>query len=49
VDDFTKRSSFIYYTKDALAEVSGRIIDFAEREGLTAHGRSVSIRFEDNK
>ena len=49
VDDFVKKSNFIYYTKEALAEVGGRIVDFAEREGLTAHGRSVSIRFEEKK
>jgi len=47
VDDFTKKSNFIYYTKEALEKVSGRIEDFSEREGLSAHGRSVSIRFED--
>ena len=47
VDDFIKKSNFIYYTKDALEKVSGRVVDFAEREGLTAHSRSVSIRFED--
>ena len=46
VDDFVKRSSFIYYTKEALKKVQERIVDFAEREGLQAHGKSVSIRFE---
>jgi histidinol dehydrogenase len=49
VDDFTKKSSFIYYTKDALMEVRDRIVEFAEREELAAHGRSVEIRFEDEK
>ncbi len=47
VDDFVKKSSFIYYTKEALAAVQPRITDFAEREGLFAHGKSVSIRFEE--
>ena len=47
VDDFRKRSSFIYYSKDALAQVADRIVDFARREGLDAHARSVSIRFEE--
>ena len=47
VDDFVKKSSFIYYPKPALAEVAGRIEDFAEREGLQAHARSVAIRFEE--
>lgn len=46
VDDFVKRSSFIYYTNEALGRVQERIVDFAGREGLDAHGRSVAIRFE---
>ena len=49
VDDFVKKSSFIYYTKDALGAVQGRIADFAEREGLHAHAKSMTIRFEDEK
>ena len=44
-----KKSSFIYYTREALGEVQGRIADFAEREGLHAHARSVTIRFDDEK
>lgn len=47
VDDFVKKSSFIYYTNEALGEVQQKIVDFAESEGLHAHGRSISIRFED--
>ena len=46
VDDFVKKSSFIYYTRDALGQVKDRIADFAEHEGLHAHARSVTIRFE---
>ena len=46
VDDFVKKSSFIYYTKQALSDVQARVVDFATREGLTAHAKSVSIRFE---
>ena len=46
VDDFVKKSSFIYYTRDALETVAPRIADFAEREGLHAHARSVTIRYE---
>lgn len=49
VDDFVKRSSFLYYTQGALAPVAGRIADFAEREGLHAHARSVTIRGEQEK
>ena len=47
VDDFVKKSSFIYYTREALSEVQGRIADFAEHEGLHAHAKSVTIRFEE--
>ena len=46
VDDFVKRSSFLYYTPEALGAVAGRIADFAEREGLHGHARSVTIRQE---
>ena len=44
VDDFVKKSSFLYYTQEALAPVAERIADFAEREGLHAHAQSVTIR-----
>lgn len=47
VDDFVKKSSFLYYTKEALAQVKDRVADFAQREGLHGHGRSVTIRFEE--
>ena len=46
VDDFVKKSSVIYYTREALGEVAPRIADFAQREGLHAHARSVTIRYE---
>lgn len=50
VDDFIKKSTFIYYTKEALGEVQERIVDFAHREGLDAHAKSIAIRFgDDNK
>ena len=41
-----KKSSFLYYTREALGEVAPRIADFAEREGLHAHAKSVTIRYE---
>lgn len=47
VDSFVKKSSFIYYTKDALRKVSGDVVKIAEAEGLTAHAQSVKVRFED--
>jgi histidinol dehydrogenase len=46
VDDFVKKSSFIYYTKEALSEVAGKIDCFAKHEGLHAHAKSATIRFE---
>ena len=48
VDDFIKKSSFIYYTNDALAKVKDDVVRFAEKEGLSAHARAVSKRFENN-
>ncbi|NLL16612.1 MAG: histidinol dehydrogenase [Clostridiales bacterium] len=45
VDSFVKKSSFIYYTKEALSEVQERIAYFARQEGLEAHARSVESRF----
>ena len=46
VDDFIKRSSFLYYSQDVLAEAAPRIAEFARREGLEGHARSVLIRCE---
>lgn len=46
VDAFIKRSSFIYYTKSALAEAAGDIITLAQKEGLTAHANSIIVRQE---
>lgn len=44
VDSFIKKSSFIYYTKDALASAGDDIIKMAETEGLTAHANSIQVR-----
>jgi len=49
VDDFVKKSQFIYYTADALADVAQDVASFAEKEGLTAHARSARIRSEGAK
>ena len=49
VDDFVKKSSFLYYTQEALEPVAERIADFAEREGLHAHAQSVTIRCDERK
>ncbi len=44
VNDFLKASSVIRYDRAALAEDADDVIDFARREGLTAHARAVEIR-----
>lgn len=46
VDSFVKRSSFIYYTEDALRDAKDDIVTIANREGLTAHANSITVRFE---
>lgn len=47
VDDFIKKSSIIYYSKEALEPVSRDIMKFAESEQLTAHANSIKVRFEE--
>ncbi|NBH70514.1 histidinol dehydrogenase [Clostridiaceae bacterium] len=46
VDDYVKKSSIIYYSKEALEPVHKDIEAFAQAEGLTAHANSVRVRFE---
>lgn len=46
VNSFEKRSSFIYYTEDALLKAKDDIVLIAEKEGLTAHANAVRVRFE---
>ena len=47
VDDFIKKSSIIYYSKEALEPIHKDIIAFAESEQLTAHANSIRVRFEE--
>ena len=47
VDDFVKKTQFIYYTREALTDAAPRIADFAEREGLHGHARSALSRMEE--
>lgn len=49
VDDFVKKSSFMYYSAKALDKVSDKIACFAEKEGLSAHARSVTVRTDSRK
>jgi histidinol dehydrogenase len=47
VDDFIKKSSIISYSKEALEDIHSDIEVFAKSEGLTAHAKSIEVRFED--
>ncbi|MBE6645034.1 MAG: histidinol dehydrogenase [Ruminococcaceae bacterium] len=47
VEDFVKTSQFTYYTKEALSRVADKVAYFANKEGLDAHAKSATIRFED--
>ncbi len=49
VYSFIKRSSFIYYTENALRDAKDDIILVANKEGLTAHANAIAVRFEDEK
>ena len=49
VDDFVKKSSIIYYSKEALEPIHKDIIKFAESEQLTAHANSIKVRFEEER
>ncbi len=46
VDDFVKKSQFTYYTADALSQVADKVAYFANKEGLDAHAKSATVRFE---
>ncbi len=45
VDDFIKKSSVIFYSREALEEVHQEIEAFAKAEQLTAHANSIAVRF----
>lgn len=49
VDDFVKKSSIIYYSRDALKNIHKDIEQFAASEQLTAHANSIAVRFEDEE
>lgn len=49
VDDFIKKSSIIYYSKEALEKAHRDIESFATSEGLTAHANSIRVRFADEE
>ena len=45
VDDFVKKSSIIYYSREALEKSRLEIEAFANSESLTAHANSIHVRF----
>ena len=46
VDDFVKKTQYTYYTAAALEKAQQTVSNFAKKEGLTGHARSVDIRFD---
>ncbi len=49
VDDFIKKSSIVYYSREALREIHQDIEKFAKAESLTAHANSIAVRFEEEE
>lgn len=49
VDDFVKRSSYLYYSAEALAKAAPQVQNFANSEGLQAHANSVTLRIDPEK
>ena len=49
LDDFVKKSSIIYYSREALKAIHKDIEAFAKAEGLTAHANSIQVRFEEKE
>ena len=47
VDDFVKKTQYTYYTRDALRKVADDVAYFATKEGLGAHAKSATVRFEE--
>ncbi len=47
VDDFVKKSQYTFYTEKALRKVYRDVERFAEKEGLSAHARSATVRFSE--
>ena len=49
VDDFIKKTQYVYYSKDALEKSAKDVEFFALKEGLTAHAKSAVIRIDENE
>ncbi|MBN2286852.1 MAG: histidinol dehydrogenase [Tissierellales bacterium] len=48
VDDFIKKTSLIYYSREALEASRDDIVRFADNEGLTGHANAIKVRFEED-
>ncbi len=48
VDDFVKKTQYVYYTQDALSQVADKVDLFARREGLQAHAKSATVRVKND-
>ena len=46
VDDFVKKTAYSFYTPEALEKVADKVAFFAEKEGLSAHARSATVRLK---
>ena len=46
VDSFVKKSSFLYYSEEAIKADGEKIINIANKEGLTAHANSIKVRLK---
>lgn len=44
VDDFVKKYQYTYYTEEAFGRIADKVAAFAEKEGLSAHARSATVR-----
>ncbi|MFF3925379.1 histidinol dehydrogenase [Paenibacillus lactis] len=49
LDDFIKKSSLIYYSREALLANGEQIMELARREGLEGHARAIAIRLEQER
>ena len=47
VDDFIKKTQYVYYSKQALEDSAEDVDYFAKKEGLTAHAKSAVIRVKE--
>ena len=47
VDDFIKKTQYAYYPENALKGLYKQVEYFAKKEGLTAHAKSATVRFEN--